>query len=162
AQALARSGPERRHPVLLALVAQFAVDVLDEVVQLYDQAVSATDHRAERKVEEQLVARAKASEGRLGLLDELLSVLTDPQVPDEAVGARLRGGIGMDRLRTAKEAGPRRLPRDHGHLGLIEASYSHLREFSPAVLAAVRFDGGTAARPLLEAVQVLKEQNASG
>jgi TnpA family transposase len=136
--------------------------VLDEVVQLYDQAVSATDHRAERKVEEQLVTKAKASEDRLGLLDELLSVLTDPQVPDEAVGTRLRGGIGMDRLRTAKEAGPRRLPRDHGHLGLIEASYSHLREFAPAVLAAVHFDGGTAARPLLEAVQVLKELNASG
>jgi hypothetical protein len=162
AQALARSGPERRYPVMVALVAQLSVDVLDEVVQLYDQAVSATDHRAERKVEEQLVTKAKASEDRLGLLDELLSVLTDPQVPDEAVGTRLRGGIGMDRLRTAKEAGPRRLPRDHGHLGLIEASYSHLREFAPAVLAAVHFDGGTAARPLLEAVQVLKELNASG
>ena len=74
------------------LLAQLSVDVLDEVVQLYDQAVSSTDHRAERKVEEQLVARAKASEDRLCLLDELLSVLTDPQVPDDAVGARLRKG----------------------------------------------------------------------
>jgi TnpA family transposase len=162
AQALARSGPERRHPVLLALLAQCAVDVLDEVVQLYDQAVSSTDHRAERKVEEQLAARAKASEDRLGLLDELLVVLTDPEVPDEAVGTRLRGGIGMERLRAAKEAGPRRLPRDHGHLQVVEASYSHLREFAPAVLAAVHFEGASAAQPLLRAVEVLKELNASG
>ena len=38
----------------------------------------------------------------------------------------------MERLRTAKEAGPWRLPRDHGHLEMVEASYSHLREFAQA------------------------------
>lgn len=146
----------------MTLLAQCAVDVLDEVVQLYDQAVSATDHRAERKLEEKLAARAKASEDRLGLLDEVLSVLTNLDVADEAVGALLRGGIGMDRLRRARESGPRRLPLDHGHLEMVEASYSHLREFAPAVLAAVRCDGGAAARPLLEAVRVLVGLNATG
>ena len=33
---------------------------------------------------------------------------------------------------------------------------------TPAVLAAVHFDGGTAARPLLDAVLVLRELNVSG
>jgi hypothetical protein len=56
AQALARREPDRRFPILLTLLAQCAIDVLDEVVQLYDQAVSATDHRAERKLEEKLAA----------------------------------------------------------------------------------------------------------
>jgi TnpA family transposase len=162
AQALARREPERRYPILLTLLAQCAVDVLDEVVQLYDQAVSATDHRAERKLEEKLAGRAKASDDRLGLLDEMLSVLTNSDIADEAIGALLRGGIGMDRLRRAQESGPRRLPRDHGHLEMIEASYSHLREFAPAVLAAIGFDGATAARPLLQAVTVLVDLNATG
>jgi hypothetical protein len=45
---------------------------------------------------------------------------------------------------------------------MVEASYSHLREFAPAVLAAVSFEGGTAAQPLLRAVEVLKDLNASG
>ncbi len=161
AQALSRREPERRYPILLTLVAQCAVEVLDEVVQLYDQTLSSTDHRAERKLEEKLAARAKASEDRLGLLDEVLSVLTDPDVADEAVGAMLRG-IGMDRLRRARESGPRRLPADHGHLETMEASYAHVREFAPAVLAAVGFAGGTAAGPLLEAVRVLVGLNATG
>jgi len=131
AQALSRREPERRYPILLTLLAQCAVDVLDEVVQLFDQAVSATDHRAERKLEEKLATRAKASEDRLGLLDEVLSVLTNPDVADEAVGALLRNGIGMDRLRRARESGPRRLPPDHGHLEMVEASYAHLRSSPP-------------------------------
>ena len=162
AQALSRREPERRYPILLTLLAQCAVDVLDEVVQLYDQAVSATDHRAEHKLEEKLAARAKASEDRLGLLDEVLSVLTNPDVADEAVGSLLRSGIGMERLRRARESAPRRLPPDHGHLEMVEGSYAHLREFAPAVLAAIRFDGATAARPLLSAVKVLVELNATG
>ncbi len=162
AQALSRRDPERRYPILLTLLAQCAVEVLDEVVQLYDQAVSATDHRAERKLEEKLASRAKASEDRLGLLDEVLSVLTNPDIADEAVGALLRSGIGMERLRRAREAAPRRLPPDHGHLEMVEGSYAHLREFAPAVLAAIPFDGATAARPLLSAVKVLVELNATG
>jgi hypothetical protein len=62
AQALARREPERRYPILLALVAQCAVEVLDKVVQLFDQALSATDHRAERKLEEN---RQRARRGGL-------------------------------------------------------------------------------------------------
>lgn len=38
-------GLERRYPVLLALVAQSAVDQLDEVIALFDQAVSARESR---------------------------------------------------------------------------------------------------------------------
>lgn len=82
AQALSRREPEHRYPIVLALVSQCAVDVLDEVVQLFDQAVLATDHRAERKLEEKLAARAKASEDRLGLLDEVLSVGGRRRGPD--------------------------------------------------------------------------------
>ena len=40
AQALQRREPERRYPILLTLLAQSAVDVLDEMLLLFDQAVS--------------------------------------------------------------------------------------------------------------------------
>ncbi|MEU8108691.1 hypothetical protein AB0C18_33805 [Nonomuraea muscovyensis] len=40
---------ERRYPILLALVAQSAVDQLDEVIALFDQAVSARESHAKAK-----------------------------------------------------------------------------------------------------------------
>jgi hypothetical protein len=92
----------------------------------------------------------------------MLVVVCDPAIPDEQVGARLRGGIGMERLRAAREATVRRLPRDHGHLELLKGSYSHLREFTPEVPQAIRFDGHAHARPLLEAIEILRELNATG
>jgi len=45
AQALARRDPQRRYPILLTVLAQSATEVLDEVVQLFDQAVSAREAR---------------------------------------------------------------------------------------------------------------------
>ena len=50
---------ERKYPILLAFVAQAAVDQLDEVVALFDQAVSARESRAKSRTEEALAERAK-------------------------------------------------------------------------------------------------------
>ncbi|WP_329430295.1 Tn3 family transposase [Streptosporangium sp. NBC_01495] len=54
AQALERRDPQRRYPILLTMLAQSATDVLDEVVQLFDQAISARESRAERKMRDGL------------------------------------------------------------------------------------------------------------
>ncbi|MEZ2390629.1 Tn3 family transposase [bacterium RCC_150] len=163
AQALERRDPQRRYPILLTVLAQSATDVLDEVVQLFDQTISARESKAERKMRDALAERGKAGEDRQALLDDLLAIITDPTVPDEQIGGLIRGDrIGWARLRSAMaQAGPR-LPRDHGHLAALDGSYGYLRQFTPQVLAAVTFSGGTAAAGLLDAVEILRGLNATG
>jgi hypothetical protein len=79
----------------------------------------------------------------------------DPEIGDDQVGARLRGDIGHERMRAAWEARRERLPRDHGHLAMMDASMAYLRQFVPDVLAAVRFAGGPGTDDLLQAVTIL-------
>ena len=160
---LTRRDPHRRCPIVLTLLAQSAVDVLDEVVQLFDQAVSARESRARHKLADQLAERAKQGEDKLALAEEILPVLADPAIPDEQVGGLLRERIGMSRLRAALATPTTaRLPRDHGHLAVIDSSCGFMRQFTPDVLAVLSFAGGPAATLLLEAVDVLRELNASG
>ncbi|MEV4251285.1 hypothetical protein AB0J63_48855 [Streptosporangium canum] len=64
--------------------------------------------------------------------------------------------------RANPSGGPIRLPRDHGHLALPAGSYSYIRQFAPKVLEAVRFAGGTDAKPLIEALGILRELNTTG
>jgi hypothetical protein len=60
-QALERRDPQRRYPILLTVLAgQSAIDVLDETVQLFDQATSARESKAERKMRDALAERGKA------------------------------------------------------------------------------------------------------
>ncbi|MFI6456294.1 hypothetical protein ACIBF6_32620 [Streptosporangium amethystogenes] len=54
-----------------------ATDVLDEVVQLFDQAVSARESKAEREMRDALAERGKAGEDRQALLDDLLDIIVD-------------------------------------------------------------------------------------
>nr|WP_198144288.1 hypothetical protein [Parafrankia sp. EUN1f] len=75
---------------------------------------------------------------------------------DEDVGGLIRGEkVGWERLRAALPP----LPRDHGHLAALDGSYGYLRQFTPQVLDAVTFAGGTAATDLLTAVDILRELN---
>ena len=114
---LARREPHRRYPIVLTVLAQSAVDVLDEVVQLFDQAVSARESRAKHKLAGQLAERAKRSEDKLAIAEQVLPVLADPAVADEQVGGLLRERIGMGRLRAAVLAEPatwRRSPSPAG------------------------------------------------
>ena len=160
-QALMRR-EERRYPILLALVAQSAVDQLDEVIALFDQAVSARESRARTRTDEELVERAKKGEYRQLLMDVILPVLADPSVPDEQVGGLLRERIGMSVLRDVVAGAWKPLARDHGRLSALDSSYSYLRQFTPGVLAAVDFTGGPGAADLMAAVAILKNLNASG
>ena len=150
---------ERKYPILLAFVAQAAVDQLDEVVALFDQAVSARESRAKSRTEEALAERAKKGEARQLLMDVILPVLADPSVPDELVGGRLRDQIGMQRLREITAGSWKPLPKDHGRLSELDSSYSYLRQFTPNVLAVIDFQGGPGTAELMEAVAVLKEMN---
>ncbi|WP_308117004.1 DUF4158 domain-containing protein [Streptomyces guryensis] len=117
AQALVRREPNRRHPILLTLLAQSAVDVLDSVVQLFDQTLSGSESRARIKLRDELAERAKTPEDRLALLDEILPVLADVGIADEDVGKLLREKIGMDRIRAAHASTSLRLPRASAHAG---------------------------------------------
>ncbi len=163
AQALQRREPERRYPILLTLLAQSATEVLDEVVQLFDQAVSARESKAAHRMRDYLAERAKSGESRLELLDAILAIVADPAVPDGDVGRLIRGEqVGWERLRSAQSPALPPLPRDHGHLTVLDGSYGYLRQFTPRVLEAVRFAGSTAAAGLLEAVEILRELNATG
>jgi len=79
----------------------------------------------------------------------------DLEVADDQVGARLRGEIGHERMRAAWQARREPLPRDHGHLAMMDASMAYLRQFVPDVLAAIRFAGGPGMDDLLQAVTIL-------
>ena len=160
-QALERR-EDRRYPILLALVAQSAADQLDEVVSLFDQAVSARESRAKSKTDEALVERAKTGEVRQLLLQVILPTLADPAIPDEQVGGLLREQIGMQRLREAAAGGWKPLPRDRGRLSAMRSSYSYLRQFAPNVLSVIDFQGGPGTAELMEAVTILKELNQTG
>jgi hypothetical protein len=164
-QALQRADVDRRYPILLATLAETHVEVLDELVQLLDQALAGADSRARSELSQRMVERARAEIDRGRLLDEVLDILADPRVADADAGRLVRARVGMPRLQAARRPVGEREPRDHGHFDLLAARYKYLRTFTPAVIAHLPLTGNTASpdvAALLTAVEVLRELNAAG
>ena len=162
AQALQRREPERRYPILLTLSRSPRSTCWTRCCCCSTRRLSAREAAARAKMTEALAERAKGGENRQQLLDEILTIVLDPAVTDDAVGSLLRERVGMDRMRAAWAARQQRLPRDHGHLSMLDASMPYLRQFAPAVLAAVQFAGGAGTDELLQAVSILAGLYATG
>ncbi|MGB7981402.1 MAG: Tn3 family transposase, partial [Candidatus Nanopelagicales bacterium] len=161
-QTLVRREPGVRYPILLCVLAQAAVDLLDEVVALFDQAVSARESRAKTKTEQALADRARTGEDRQQLLEVVLGVLADESIPHEAVGGLLRDQLGRQNLADTQAEVWVDLPRGHGRLRALAGSYPYLRQFTPDVLAAIDFQGGPGMGQLMDAVSVLGDLNRTG
>jgi hypothetical protein len=91
------------------VLAHPAVDVLDEVVPPFDQAVSARESAARTKLIATLAERACGGEDRQALFDELHTVLLDPDIADERVGTLFDAVAVLAQLYAT---GGRRVPAD--------------------------------------------------
>jgi TnpA family transposase len=160
-KALRDMAPERRHPILLAALASMYASVVDELVQMFDQALAGTDSRARQVVAEREAALVEANIERLDLLDEILVVALDEDLDDAAVGAGVRG-LGRQRLADAVRSDEERLPSDGGHLELMEARFAHVRSFAPQVLGALSFKASVSPSEVLDAAKLLQDMNAEG
>jgi len=158
--AIRRMAVERRYPILLASVAETHGSVIDEIVHLFDRALGTTESRTRHQVAVRKAEIVAADMGRLVLLDEILPVIIDSDLDDASVGRQLRY-LGSDRLTDAVRGDDERLPRDGGHLGLIEARFSYMRQFMPKILAALEFSASVSPSEILEAVEILKRANTA-
>ena len=160
-RALRRMAPERRHPILLAAVAAAHTEIVDEIVRLFDLVLANTDGNARDRVAERQAEAVRSDVGRLALLDDILDVVLDADLDDAAVGAGVRR-LGPERLAGAARSDDERLPRDGGHLELMEARFSHIRSFAPQVLGALTFAASVSPSETLDAVTLLQTMNATG
>lgn len=113
-QALQRADADRRYPILLATLAETYVEVLDELVQLLDQALAGADCRSRHELTQRVGERAKVEIDRGRLLAEALDILADPAGPDADAGRLARRRIGMPRPQAARRPVAEREPRGPG------------------------------------------------
>ena len=87
----------------------------------------------------------------------------DPTIADADLRPRIYDLIGAGQLAEAVEEAERLArPADGNYFDLLEARYSQVRQYTPAVLAALRFNSNRSDDQLLAAVELLQELNARG
>jgi TnpA family transposase len=162
AQHLAELAPARRRGLLVAIALELMASLTDDAIDMHDRMVGRLFRKAENRQGEALRDQ-RALIGR--------SVRHYATVGAAVIAARRSGADPFAAIETvmpweafersvadAAELGGRH-PEDP--LDLMETAYPKLRAYTPLLLATFDFRGVAAARPLLEALDLLHELNVS-
>jgi TnpA family transposase len=162
ARHLAELAPPRRRGLLVAITLDLMASLTDDAIDMHDRMVGRLFRKAENQQHEAMRDQ-RALIGR--------SVRHYATVGAAVVAARRSGADPFAAIETvmpweafersvadAAELGKRH-PEDL--LDLMEAAYPKLRAYTPLLLATFEFRGVAAVRPLLEALDLLRELNAS-
>ena len=163
AQALSRMSKTRRLPILLAFLAQLYIEVLDELVEIFDRLLAAISNRAERKLAEIRQEIALLAGDKIKLLQELVKILIDPTVSDAEVRTAIYKFVPENKLRvTFDECERINEPLDENFFKLLGKRYSYLRQFIPTFLDALPLGGNAETAGLRKAIEILRGMNESG
>ena len=161
-QAITRLEEHRRYQILMATVVDELVRLTDELLDLFDIAMATVDHTARRELDRITRTNASAANNTVRLFRDIAHVLLDPDVADSQVRTTIFARVDKKQLGEAAErAAQIARPPDGSYLDLVCARYRQVRQFAPHVLAAFTFHAVTTDDPLLRAVEVLQELNAT-
>lgn len=152
----------RRRGILVAMILELGPRLTDTALDLHDRLVGRMFRRAERR---QLAALGDDRRA-IGRAVRLLARVGDELVAAKAEGrdafAAIDGAVGWERFTTAvAEAKALTARHTEDPVELLEASHARLRRHTPLLLDSFTFRGVPAVRPLLEALETLREANGA-
>ena len=162
AQPLGRLSEERRHATLLVFVQTVERTATDDVLDLFDNLMTALALRGETKRRRERLRTLKDLDEAALVLQQAVRILLDEAVPAAGLRQQVLDAVGETQLRAAAEAVQSLASNDDPALQALSGSYASVRRFLPALLTGVSFDGTPSAQPLLAAWRFLQGQEAGG
>ena len=155
-QALQRTPPERRYPILVAFLRQIAEELVDESMDLFDRCMAQVDARSRRDLEEFRRNAARATNEKVAMFTDLTGMVLDPQIADPDLRTHIYKRHPKERLQAAMEESERLMrPLDDNYFDFLTGRYNYVRQFAPVFLSAFTFRANQRGEPLVEAVSVL-------
>lgn len=151
-QALQRTPPERRYPILVAFLRQVAEELMD----LFDRCMAQVDARSRRDLEEFRRNAARATNEKVAMFTDLTGMVLDPQIADPDLRTHIYKRHPKEHLQAAMEESERPMrPLDDNYFDFLTGRYNYVRQFAPMLLATFTFRSNLRGEPLVEAVSVL-------
>ena len=150
--------PIHRRGVLAALVLELVPRLTDEALDLHDRLVGRMFRRAERRQLAALGDDRRPIGRTVRLFARVGAELLAAKAEGRDAFAAIDGSVGRERFAAAVEEA-KRLAGRHGEepVELVEASDARLRRHAPLLLETFAFRGVPAVRPLLAALELLRD-----
>jgi len=163
-RSLRRKKPaEKRYAILAAFLIWAYEKTIDELIELFDLCLAEAYRKSKRELKTFQLQHMARMQQVMGYFREMGQVVVNDDVPDTAVRTTIYEQVPEDTLQTALAdiehfyiAGRKRT-----YLDFFDNRYSYFRRFTPTFLQALTFHNYADKDGLLEALDVLREMNAS-
>ena len=162
-QHLAELEPLRRYATLTALVLELTATLIDEALNMFEHLVGQMFKKSERAHAEQFHASGKSINEKVRLYARVGQALIEARSTGGDVFAAIESVLPWSKFEsTVAEAQKLAQPEEFDYLALLDERYSTVRKFAPLLLAHFEFHATPAASELLQALDLLRDLNASG
>ena len=160
---LAKFEVKRRYATMVALAVEGMATVTDEIIDLHDRIMGKLFNTARNKHQQQFQASGKAINDKVRLYGRIGQALLDARQSEGDPFAAIEAVISWDAFKASvTEAQKLAQPESFDFLHLIGESYFTLHRYAPEFLDVLKLRAAPAAKGLLEAIDVLRDMNASG
>ncbi len=158
---LAKFEPQRRYATLVALAVEGMATVTDEIIDLHDRILGKLFNDAKRKHQQQFQASGKAINAKVRLFGRIGQALIDARQSGDDPFTAIEAVMPWDAFaESVSDAQKLAQPEDFDFLPRIGESYATLRRYAPELLDVLTLRAAPAAKPLLDAIVVLRGLNA--
>lgn len=160
-QALRRKAERERYPLLMAFMADARERLTDEVLDLYDQRLVQTERGARQDLQAHRLKISEALQKVAWYFGKTTPIILNEE---EVADSDVRPTIFKIASRVELE-NSLKLLTEHQHeldeIDFIGRRYAYLRQFSPRLIATLKFRAYQEPDSLLEALHILQEMNVT-
>lgn len=158
AQAFQQMTVSQRTAVMTATLRDIEASLVDAALTLFEGLIGRAYNKAKKRIEDALLDQVDETKQRLARIADVLDAILKAHDRDESIDAAITAVTTWDTL-----SADARLIRQSSHSGksavLSELGREHhvFRAIGPRFLAAISFQGRASAKPLLDALGIVKD-----
>lgn len=157
---LAKFEPQRRYATLVAVATESTATVTDEIIDLHDRILGKLFNAAKNKHQQQFQASGKAINAKVRLFGRIGQVLLEAKQAGRDPFAAIEAVMSWDAFaESVTEAQRLAQPEDFDFLHHIGENYATLHRYAPVFLNVLKLRTASAARNVLDAIEVLRSMN---
>lgn len=154
---------DKRYALLVAHLITLSQDLTDHAIEIHDRQMMVLHAKGRKTQEEMQKQNGKSVNEKVVHYADIGTALIkakedgiDPYVALEQVM------LWEKIVESIEEAKLLSRPMDYDYLDLIKTRYNYLRKYTPILLSSLEFKSTKSAKPLLEALDTIRELNESG
>lgn len=150
----------RKYPVLISFLYQTFVEILDEMIDIFNACVEKTFNNAKKDYNKFKSQNTKRTEKEIKLFKKIGSLILDEVIEDINLRKEIYNTVPKDELEKAIKDCDEIIRSDNSQYFLfLKNKYSYIRKFSPTFLKSIIFNSSKSFSPLLEAIEILNTLN---